>query len=126
MIKRGRPKTLFDGETSREMRIRRATAFLIDPLRAFIPALDALENAKTLPSLNARNTAKPSNKKIRYQTFVLAVQKVRHTRRLSKLDTISAIRNAVAELQYIRREIVKEEQKVEIDECVAKIVSALK
>ena len=126
MATRGRPKTLFEGETSREMRIRRAAAFLIDPLRAFIPTLDALENAKTLPSLNPRNSAKPSNKKTRQQTLVLAVQKVRHTRRLSRLDTVNAIRNAVAELQYIRREIVKEEQKAEIDECVARIVRALK
>jgi hypothetical protein len=110
MAKRGRP-SITDGETSREMRVRRASAFLVDPLRAFIPALNPIEEAELLPSRNARNTATPSDKKTRYQTFLLAVQKVRRTRRLSKLDTLAAVRNAVAELQYIRREILPDERK---------------
>ena len=124
MVKRGRPSIL-EGETSREMRVRRAAAFLIDPLRAFLPALNPIEEAKKLPSYNARNTATPSDKKIRYQTFLLAVQKVRRTRRLSKLDTLEAVRNAVAELQYVRSEILMDERREQIDECVAKITTAL-
>ena len=125
MAKRGRPKALVDDETPQEMRVRRATAFLIDPLRAFMPGLNLLEDAKTLPSYNARNTAKPSSKKIRYQTFLLAVQKVRHTRRLSRLDTIAAIRNAVRELQYIRREIIKDESNAEVEAFIAAVSSKL-
>ncbi len=125
MAGRGRPRTIFDVETAKELRIRRAAAFLINPLRAFLPALDATEDAKTLPGENARNSAAPSDKKTRYQTFLLAVQKVRHRRRLSKLDTVTAVRHAVAELQYVRREVIREELQQEIEECVAKIRRAL-
>jgi hypothetical protein len=110
-------------ETEREKRFRRAVKSLQQPLCVFLPELNVLEPEKVSPAFmrSARNEQQHSTKKARYKQFVLAVQKIRLTRRLSRFDTIAAIRSAVQELQYVRRQIIKDESNAEIEAFISAV-----
>ena len=114
-------------ETEREKRFRRAVKALQKPLCILLPQLNVLEPVP-LPQafkLSPRNNQNHSTKKAQYKQFVAAVQKVRHKRRLSRFDTIAAIRQSVQELQYVRREVIKEENSAEIESIVAAVSEKL-